>query len=110
MKRYILNKKEILSVIQKLGGSLSGKKELEVKEIELTIHPENYNRRVKYKEKDFDVLVVSLDDKGDIRYFAIPASALPDNDSIHLKYDPVSKKVGWSPQSLQNVIEITFIK
>lgn len=110
MKRYTLNKKEILSLIQKLDDSLLGKKELEAKEIELTIHTGNYNRRVKYNEKDFDVLVISLGDDGHTRYFAIPASALPDNDSIHLIYAPVSKEVGWSPRSLQNVVEITSVK
>lgn len=110
MKRYTLDKKEIVSAIQKLDGSLSGKKELEAKEIELTIHAGNYNRRVRYKEKDFDVLVVSLDDNGHTRYFAIPVSALSDKDSIHLKYAPTSKEVSWSPKLLQNVIEITSIK
>lgn len=40
MKRYTVNNKE-------------------VKEIELEIHPTNYHRRVKYKQKDFDILKLS---------------------------------------------------
>lgn len=111
MKRYDVNVQEIgLEIIRKLDINLITKRVLDVKEIELTLHPGNYKRRVRYNEKNFDVLVVSFNDNGNVRYFAAPVKALPDNDSIHLKYDPLSKEVGWSPKSVHNVIEITSLR
>ena len=45
---------------------------LKIKEIELQLHDGNYNRRVQYNEKDFDILVVSFNEKADlIRNFAL---------------------------------------
>lgn len=79
---------------------------LNIKEIELKIHHGNYNRRVKYNKKDFDILVVSVLDDKVKRYFAIPVEILPSNDSIHLVYNPFTKEVQWSPR-IDNVIEIT---
>ena len=38
---------------------------LKIKEIELQLHEGNYNRRVKYNEKDFDILVISFKEKAD---------------------------------------------
>lgn len=86
MKRYTVNNKE-------------------VKEIELEVHPTNYHRRVKYKQKDFDILVVSLQDEEEKRYFAIEVNYLPDTDSIHLIYDPSNRNVRWSPALLDNIVE-----
>lgn len=77
-----------------------------IKEIELEIHPGNYRRRVRYNNKDFDFLVVSIKDETGKRYFTIPASILPDNDSIHVIYDPLSKNIHWTPQ-LNEVVEVT---
>ena len=39
---------------------------LKIKEIELQLHEGNYNRRVKYNEKDFDILVISFKEKADL--------------------------------------------
>ena len=62
---------------------------LKIKEIELQLHEGNYNRRVKYNEKDFDILVISFKEKADsIRRFAISAKCLPNSDSIHLILNP----------------------
>ena len=36
---------------------------LKIKEIELQLHDGNYNRRVQYNEKDFDILVISFKEK-----------------------------------------------
>lgn len=33
---------------------------LKIKEIELQLHEGNYNRRVQYNEKDFDILLSAL--------------------------------------------------
>ena len=77
-----------------------------IKEIELEIHQGNYIRRVKYNDKNFDILVVSIKNETDKRYFAMSASILPDKDSIHLIYDPLSKNIQWSPQ-LNEIIEVT---
>lgn len=78
---------------------------MEVKEIELEIHPGNYRRRVRYNQKDFDILVVSLQDDEEKRYFAIAVNYLPDTDSIHLIYDPSTRGVRWSPAFLDDVVE-----
>ena len=77
-----------------------------IKEIELEIHQRNYRRRVKYDNKDFDILVVSIKNETDKRYFALSASILPDKDSIHLLHHPLSKNIQWSPQ-LSEIIEVT---
>ena len=62
---------------------------LKIKEIELQLHEGNYNRRVQYNEKDFDILVISFKEKADsIRRFAISAKCLPNSDSIHLILNP----------------------
>lgn len=77
-----------------------------IKEIEIKIHQGNYRRRVKYDNKDFNLLVVSLKIETEKRYFALSASILPDNDSIHIIYDPLSKSIQWSPQ-LNEIVEVT---
>ena len=78
---------------------------MNVKEIELEIHSGNNRRRVKYDKKDFDILVVRLQDKKGVRYFAMFAENLPDTDSIHLIYDPETGDVRWSPAFLDNIVE-----
>ncbi|CUQ51714.1 hypothetical protein [Parabacteroides distasonis] len=77
-----------------------------IKEIEIKIHQGNYRRRVKYDNKDFDLLVISIEDETEKRYFALSASILPDKDSIHINYDPISKNIQWSPL-LNEIIEVT---
>lgn len=85
---------------------------LKIKEIELQLHEGNYNRRVKYNEKDFDILVISFKEKADlirkfaisIRKFAISANCLPNSDSIHLIFDPNTHKVSFSPQEINTNI------
>lgn len=78
---------------------------LKIKEIELQLHDGNYNRRVKYNEKDFDILVISFKEKADsIRKFAISAKCLPNSDSIHLIFDPNTHKVSFSPQEINTNI------
>ena len=86
MKRYKINNKE-------------------AKEIELEIHPTNYYRRVRYKQKDFDILVVSLQDEEEKRYFAIDVKYLTNKDSIHLEYDPYTRNVQWKPIGLNDVVK-----
>ena len=78
---------------------------LKIKEIELQLHEGNYNRRVKYNEKDFDILVISFKEKADsIRKFAISATCLPNSDSIHLIFDPNTRIVRFSPQEINTNI------
>ena len=62
---------------------------LKIKEIELQLHDGNYNRRVQYNEKDFDILVINFKGKADlIRKFAISCKLFTNSDSIHLIFDP----------------------
>ncbi len=78
-----------------------------IKRVNLTFHEGNNNRRVRYNQKDFDVLVVSFTVDNDTRLFEISVDHLPDNDSIHLKYDPFTRSISWSPQNIeQYVVEI----
>ena len=78
---------------------------LKIKEIELQLHDGNYNRRVQYNERDFDILVISFKEKADlIRKFAISANCLPNSDSIHLIFDPNTHKVSFSPQKINTNI------
>lgn len=81
---------------------------LKIKEIELQLHEGNYNRRVQYNEKDFDILVISFKEQADsIRRFAISANCLPNRDSIHLKFDPKTHMVSFSPQEINtNIINV----
>ena len=77
---------------------------LKCKEIDLTYHPGNNNRRVKYNEKDFEILLIrfSIEDKELL--YAIRATDLPDTDSIHLRYDPICQYVSFSPKDLEKHI------
>lgn len=78
---------------------------LKIKEIELQLHDGIYNRRVRYNEKDFDILVISFKEKADlIRKFAISANRLPNSDSIHLIFDSNTHKVSFSPQEINTNI------
>ena len=74
----------------------------------LEIHEGNYNRRVRYNDKkEFDVLIVNLNDGYTNRSFQIDAKHLPETDSIHLKYDPISHNVSWSPKEIiSHVVEV----
>lgn len=73
----------------------------------LTYHEGNNNRRVKYNQKDFDVLVVSFTVDNNTRLFEIPVDCLPDKDSIHLKYDPTTNSITWSPQNIApHIVEV----
>lgn len=76
--------------------------------INLEIHGKNYNRRVNYKDKnEFDVLIVKLNDGTDERSFQIESRYLSETDSIHLKYDPDSRNVSWSPKEIiSHVVEV----
>ena len=78
---------------------------LKVKEIDLTFHPGNNNRRVKYNEKDFDLLLIRFSVDGKDLLFAVKAEDLPDKDSIHLKYNPINHQVSWSPQYLDGCVK-----
>lgn len=80
---------------------------MSTKIINLKIHGSNYNRRVNYKDKnEFEVLVVNLNDGTDERSFQIESRYLPETDSIHLKYDPDSRDVSWSPKEIiSHVVE-----
>lgn len=74
----------------------------------LEIHEGNYKRRVRYNDKkEFDVLVVNLNDGCTNRSFQIESKYLPDTDSIHLMYNPTTHEVGWSPKEINNhVVEV----
>ena len=86
---------------------MSTQESKKIKRVNLTFHGVNNNRRVWYYQKDFDVLVVSFTVDDNTRLFEISADHLPDNDSIHLKYDPFTKLISWSPQNIeQYVVEI----
>ena len=83
---------------------------LKIKEIELQLHEGNYNRRVQYNEKDFDILVISFKEKADlIKKIAISANCLPNSDSIHLIFDPNTRIIRFSPQEINTYI-ISFDK
>lgn len=76
------------------------------KTVNLTYHEGNSNRRVKYNDKkSFDVLVVNFNDGTKTRSFQIKSEYLTDNDSIHLKYDPISHKISWSPTSINEHVK-----
>ena len=78
---------------------------LKIKEIELQLHDGNYNRRVRYNEKDFDILVISFKEKTDlIRKLSISANCLTISYSIHLIFDPNTYKVSFSPQEINTNI------
>lgn len=77
-----------------------------IHETHITIHENLSNRRVRYNEKDFDVLVVTVTKNGASRQFAIKSENLPETDSIHLSY--VDKNVTWAPKEISEyVVEIT---
>ena len=78
---------------------------LKVKEIELRYHPGNNNRRVKYNDKDFDILMIRFSFEDKELLFAIRAIELPDTDSIHLRYNPIGKSVNWSPKALEKCMK-----
>ena len=78
---------------------------LKIKEIELHYHPGNNNRRVKYNDKDFDILMIRFSFEDKELLFAIRATELPDTDSIHLRYDPICKCVNWSPKALEKCMK-----
>ncbi len=76
---------------------------MKIKTNNLRIHEGNYNRRVKYNDrKEFDVLVVNLQDGTRNRSFQVESKYLPETDSIHLKYNPDTHEVSWSPKSIIN--------
>ena len=96
---FLLNSIQLLSMKQFL---------LKIKEIDLVYHPGNNSRRVRYNDKDFDVLLIrfSVDNKEFL--FAIKADHLPDTDSIHLVYNSLNHQVTWSPKSLDgNIKDLT---
>lgn len=71
------------------------------KTINLTIHDGNYKRRVRYNDrKEFDTLIVNLQDGIKNRSFQIDSNFLPDKDSIHLIYNPITHEVNWSPKEI----------
>lgn len=87
-----------------------GQKEytVKIKRVGLMIHEGNDNRRAKYGNIDFDILVVSLQDKNGKRYFGISKKDLPETDSIHLKYNSSDGTVSWSPKEIiPHVVELT---
>lgn len=79
-----------------------------IKTTNLTIHEGNYNRRVRYKnKKEFDVLVINLLNGDNTRSFQIESTYLPETDSVHLKFNPETHEVNWSPKSIiSQVVEI----
>ena len=87
-----------------------GQKEytVKIKRVDLMIHEGNYNRRANYGNIDFDILVVSLQDKNGKRYFGISKKDLPEKDSIHLKYNSSDGTVSWIPKEIiPHVVELT---
>ena len=81
---------------------------IKIKRIDLVMHKGNNNRRVKHRNTDFDILVVSLQDENGKRYFGISKKDLPETDSIHLKYSPSDGTVSWIPKEIiPHVVELT---
>lgn len=79
-----------------------------IKTVNLSYHEEsgNANRRVKYGDKNsFSRLVVSFSDGTTTRHFEFDASDLPDTDSIHLKFNPVTKSIAWSPKHIDSKVK-----
>ncbi len=77
---------------------------LRVKEIDLTFHSGNNNRRVKYNDKDFDLLLIRFSVDSNDLLFAVKAVDLPDKDSIHLIYNPINHLVSWSPPNIWRAV------
>ena len=79
-----------------------------IKTVNLKIHEGKYNRRVRYNDRnEFEVLIVNLQDGLKERSFQIESKYLPDTDSIHLKYNPETREVSWSPREIiSHVIEV----
>lgn len=66
--------------------------------------------RVRYNQKDFDILAISFTVQDKKRYFVIPVNDLPDKDSIYFKYNPRTEGIFWSPENIINKIkEVNFI-
>lgn len=79
-----------------------------VKTVDLSYHEDsgNTNRRVKYGDKNsFSRLVVSFSYGTTTRYFEFDAKDLPDTDSIHLKFNPATKSIAWSPKQIESKIK-----
>ena len=86
---------------------MSAQETKKIKRVNLTFHEGNTRRRVKYNQKDFDVLQINFTDNNITRLFEIPVAYLPDKDSIHLDYDPLTKSVSWSPKEIiSHIVEI----
>ena len=77
---------------------------LKIKEIELTFHLGNNNRRVQYNDKDFDLLLIRFSVDGNDMLFAIKAIDLPDSEFIHLVFDPLTNQVSWYPNSIESYV------
>ena len=79
-----------------------------VKTVNLSYHEDsgNTNRRVKYGDKNsFSRLVVSFSDGTTTKYFEVDAKDLPDTDSIHLKFNPATKSIAWSPKYIESKVK-----
>lgn len=79
-------------------------KETIIKWSNITIHTEkekvNRYRCVRYRKIFFDVLVVTITDKGKTRFFAILAQNLPpEKGFIHFTYNSPTN-IRWSPDSI----------
>lgn len=76
--------------------------------INLQIHDGNYNRRVKYNDKnEFDLLIINFQDGVKIRTFQVESKYLPETDSIHLKYNPENHEIKWSPRIIiSHIVEL----
>lgn len=83
---------------------------METKTVNLIYHAdtENKKRRVKYGDRNsFSKLIVSFTDGNVTRVFQFDSKDLPDQDSIHLNYEPETKSISWSPAEMNSkVIEL----
>lgn len=76
---------------------------MEPKAVNLIYHGDTANtrRRVKYGDRtSFSKLIVSFTDGAMTRRFQFDSKDLPDKDSIHLKYEPATKSISWSPAEM----------
>lgn len=82
-----------------------------IKQSNLKYHEDtgNCNRRVRYGNKEnFDILKIQFTYKEKVRCFTIASVDLPEKDSIHLKFEPSTESISWSPKYInEKITELT---
>ena len=65
---------------------------------------------IKLKNKDFELLIISIQNNTSKRYFAIRTKSLPNNaDSVYFKYNPRNENIRWLSGLSEKVVDITAL-